>query len=95
MISFFTEIYNRLFRPKRSKQFQYLMTKLVTSADEIVDLKTKLAVADEALRVLQEENTILWQQLDDIKEAETASVKQFSQAMEDAYWRALKTVGDA
>ena len=95
MISFFAEVYNRLFRPKRSKSFRYLMHKLVESTDEIVELRNKLRVADEAMKVMQDENTILWQQLDDIREADKASVRQMSQAMEDAYLRALKPIGDA
>jgi len=95
MISFFAEIYNRLFRPKRSKSFKYLMQQLVKSADEIVELKLKLRKANEVCVVMQEENNLLWDQLNEINEADKALKSQLTNAMEDAYLRTLKTVGDA
>lgn len=95
MISFFVEIYNRLFRPKRSKSFKYLMQQLVKSADEIVELKLKLRKANEVCVVMQEENNLLWDQLNEINEADKALKSQLTNAMEDAYLRTLKTVGDA
>ena len=95
MISFFAEIYNRLFRPKRSKSFRYLMQQLVKSADEIVELKLKLRKANEVCVVMQEENNLLWDQLNEINEADKALKSQLTNAMEDAYLRTLKTVGDA
>jgi len=95
MISFFAEVYNRLFRPKRSKSFRYLMQQLVKSADEIVELKLKLRKANEVCVVMQEENNLLWDQLNEINEADKALKSQLTDAMEDAYLRTLKTVGDA
>tara|TARA_A100001011_G_C14061449_1_gene736314 strand:- start:305 stop:592 length:288 start_codon:yes stop_codon:yes gene_type:complete len=95
MISFFVEIYNRLFNPKRSKSFKYLMQQLVKSADEIVDLKLKLRKANEMCIVMQEENGLLWDQLSEINEADKALKNQLSDAMEDAYLRTIKTIGDA
>ena len=71
------------------------MEKLIASTDEVVELKLKLRKASEACVVMQEENIILWQQLDEIKEADKASVRQLNEAMEDAYLRALKPIGDA
>jgi len=71
------------------------MEKLIASTDEVVELKLKLRKVSEACVVMQEENVILWQQLDEIKAADKASVRQLNEAMEDAYLRALKPIGDA
>ena len=95
MISFFVEVYNRLFRPKRSMSFKYLMGKLVQSTDEVVELRYKLKKTDEACVVLQEENSLLWDQLDEISNADKALKNQLTNAMEDAYLRTIKTIGDA
>jgi len=95
MISFIAEVYNRLFRPKRSKSFRYLMERLVKSTDEIVELRYKLRKTEEAAIVLQEENNLLWDQLNEINESDKALKSQLTNAMEDAYLRTLKTVGDA
>tara|TARA_Y100000592_G_scaffold53950_1_gene85069 strand:+ start:7267 stop:7554 length:288 start_codon:yes stop_codon:yes gene_type:complete len=95
MISFFAEVYNRLFRPRRSLAFRYLMGQLTKSTDEIVELRYKLRKANEACVVLQEENGLLWDQLNEINEADKALKNQLTNAMEDAYLRTIKTVGDA
>ncbi|MBI80174.1 MAG: hypothetical protein CMQ51_07095 [Gammaproteobacteria bacterium] len=95
MISFLIEAYNRMFRPRRSNEFKYLMHKLVESTDEIIDLNLKLRKAEETLVTLQEENNLLWDQLGEINEADKALKNQLTNAMEDAYLRTLKTVGDA
>ena len=95
MISFFAEMYNRIFRPRRSKAFKYLMSQLTKSTDEIVELRLKLRKATESCIVLQEENGLLWDQLNEINEADRALKNQLSDAMEDAYLRTIKTIGDA
>ncbi len=71
------------------------MQQLVKSADEIVDLKLKLRKANEMCIVMQEENGLLWDQLSEINEADKALKNQLSDAMEDAYLRTIKTIGDA
>lgn len=89
------ELYARIFNPRASKAYMSMIQRLVKSTDEIVELKHKLNEAEESLKAMHEENGLLWDQVDEIRQADKALKNQLSSAMEDAYFRNLKPIGDA
>lgn len=89
------ELYARIFNPKASKAYMSLIARLVQSTDEIVELKHKLAEAEESLQALHEENGLLWDNINETRAADRALKNQLSEAMEEAYFRNIRTVGDA
>jgi len=89
------ELYARVFNPRASKAYMSIIQRLVESTDEVVELRHKLNETEEALKAMHEENGLLWDQIDEVRQADRALKNQLSSAMEDAYFRNLKPVGDA
>ncbi|HHZ94746.1 MAG TPA: hypothetical protein EYN67_04105 [Flavobacteriales bacterium] len=71
------------------------MKRLVHSTDEIVMLRESNERYRKALEEIKDENELLWDQLSDIQASDRALKRQMSEAMEDAYYRNIKPVGDA
>ena len=89
------ELYARVCNPRASRAYMSIIQRLVVSTDEVVELKHKLAETEDALKAMHEENGLLWDQLDEVRNADRALKTQLSTAMEDAYFRNLKPIGDA
>lgn len=89
------ELYARVFNPRASRAYMSIIQRLVESTDEVVELKHRLTETEDALKAMHEENGLLWDQLDEVRNADRALKTQLSTAMEDAYFRNLKPIGDA
>jgi len=63
--------------------------------EEILRLKQKINKLEALIEEISDENELLWNYLDEIKEQEKTLLKEIQIAVDDYITKNLKTVGDA
>ena len=60
-----------------------------------VDKDKKIKQLEELVKELQEENDLLWNYLDEVRESEKALMKEIQIAVDDYIVKQMKPIGDA
>jgi len=60
-----------------------------------VDKDKKIKQLEELVKELQEENDLLWNYLDEIRESEKALMREIQIAVDDYVTKQMKPIGDA
>lgn len=60
-----------------------------------MDKDKKIKLLEELVKELQEENDMLWDYLDEVRESEKALMKEIQIAVDDYVIKQMKPIGDA
>jgi hypothetical protein len=60
-----------------------------------MDKDKKIKQLEELVKELQEENDLLWNYLDEVRESEKALMKEMQIAVDDYIFKQMKPIGDA
>lgn len=60
-----------------------------------MDKDKKIKLLEELVKELQEENDMLWDYLDEVRESEKALMKEIQIAVDDYIVKQMKPIGDA
>ena len=63
--------------------------------DSEMDKDKKIKLLEELVKELQEENDMLWDYLDEVRESEKALMKEIQIAVDDYVIKQMKPIGDA
>lgn len=63
--------------------------------DSEMDKDKKIKLLEELVKELQEENDMLWDYLDEVREQEKALMKEIQIAVDDYIVKQMKPIGDA
>jgi predicted RNase H-like nuclease (RuvC/YqgF family) len=63
--------------------------------DSEMDKDKKIKQLEELVKELQEENDMLWDYLDEVRESEKALMKEIQIAVDDYVTKQMKPIGDA